>query len=122
MMIWNTKCVSVVESVIGEFSVSIKIKGFDGNDWWLSGVYEPNSVRERRLFWEELAGLFGLCGRRWCLGGDFNVVRFASEKSNGGRATRSMHDFNDFIRETSLCDPNLHGAEFTWSNLRENAI
>ncbi|KAK9934053.1 hypothetical protein M0R45_021214 [Rubus argutus] len=122
VVIWNTKCVSVVESVIGAFSVSIKIKGLDGNDWWLSGVYGPNSFRERKLFWEELAGLYGLCGRRWCLGGDFNVVRFVSEKSNGGRTTRSMQDFNDFIRETSLCDPNLHGAEFTWSNLRENVI
>nr|XP_011465753.1 PREDICTED: RAB6A-GEF complex partner protein 1-like [Fragaria vesca subsp. vesca] len=33
--VWNTKCVSVIESVVGVYSVSIKIAG--GLDRWLSG-------------------------------------------------------------------------------------
>lgn len=37
MNVWNTKCVSVIESVVGVYSVSIKIAG--GLDRWLSGVY-----------------------------------------------------------------------------------
>lgn len=122
VIIWNTRCVSVLESVMGAYSVSIKIMGINGNDWWLSGVYGPNSYRERSYFWEELAGLYGLCGSRWCLGGDFNVVRFLSEKSNGGRVTKSMKEFCEFIRETNLCDPPLQNAEYTWSNLSENVV
>ncbi|KAK9928967.1 hypothetical protein M0R45_026080 [Rubus argutus] len=33
-----------------------------------------------------------------------------------------MLDFNNFIRETNLCDPALQNAEFTWSNNREIVI
>ena len=40
VIIWNTRCVSVLESVVGVYLVSIKIMGINGNDWWLSRVYE----------------------------------------------------------------------------------
>lgn len=33
------------------------------------------------------------------IGGDFNIARFASKMSNGGRVTRSMRAFNDFINK-----------------------
>lgn len=122
LIMWNTKIVSVLESVVGDFTVSIKIEGCNDQHWWLSGVYGPNNVRERINFWEEVAGLFGLCGPKWCLAGDFNVVRFVSEKSNGGRGTRSMSVFNDFISEANLCDPPLLNAKFTWSNMRDAAV
>lgn len=77
----------------------------------------PNQSRERKRFSEELARLFSLCNPNWRIGSDLNVVRFSSEKSNEGRVTRSMRDFNYFIRETSLKDLTLYGADFTWSNL-----
>lgn len=56
---------------------------------------------------------------RWGL---FNVVRFVSEKSNGGRMTSSMRTFNEFIDDTNLRDPCLLNASYTWSNRRENAV
>lgn len=49
-------------------------------------------------------------------------MRFPSEKSNGGRMTRSMRLFNKFLQDTNLRDPNLLNADFTWSNLREEAV
>ncbi|CAL9013315.1 unnamed protein product, partial [Prunus brigantina] len=122
VVLWNTQTVSVVNSVVGVFSVSIQVEENAGMSWWLSGIYGPCKQRDRRSFWEELADLSGLCGDNWCLGGDFNVVRFISEKSNGGRETASMRDFNVFIQETRLRDPCLLNASFTWSNLRVGAI
>ncbi|VVA41200.1 PREDICTED: RNA-directed DNA polymerase, partial [Prunus dulcis] len=121
-VMWNSQTTSISDFEIGEFSVSIRILDASGGDWWLSGIYGPCHPRDRRRFWEELAGLFGLCGNKWCIGGDFNVVRFVSEKSNGGRMTSSMKTFNDFIDDTNLRDPNLLNASFTWSNFRENAV
>lgn len=50
------------------------------------------------------------------------MVRFPSEKSNGGRMTRSMRSFNSFLQDTLMRDPNILNAEFTWSNLREDAV
>jgi mannosylglycoprotein endo-beta-mannosidase len=46
VLIWNTRYVSVLESVVGAFSVSIKIQGVNRSDWWLTGVYGPNGYRE----------------------------------------------------------------------------
>lgn len=40
--------------------------------------------------------------------GDFNVVRFPLEKLGGGRITRSMKDFDSFIRETGTRDTALN--------------
>ncbi|KAK9951572.1 hypothetical protein M0R45_007010 [Rubus argutus] len=31
VIIWNTRCVSILESVVGVFSISIKIQGLNGN-------------------------------------------------------------------------------------------
>ncbi|RVW98412.1 hypothetical protein CK203_026853 [Vitis vinifera] len=48
-----------------------------------------------------LGGAFRHCwaaSPRWCVGGDFNVIRRSSEKLGGSRLTPSMKDFDDFIR------------------------
>ena len=65
------------------------------------------------LFLEELAGLYVVCSLNWCVGGDFNVVKFSYDKSNRGRETSSMKMFNEFIRESKLTDPELINASFT---------
>lgn len=35
--------------------------------------------------------------------------------SGDGRVTKSMKEFDSFINETNLRDPNLCNLEFTWS-------
>ncbi|KAG5571885.1 hypothetical protein H5410_061651 [Solanum commersonii] len=45
---------------------------------------------ERQEVWEEVGSVSGLFSRPWVLAGDFNVVRYPSEKSNCNRSTRAM--------------------------------
>ena len=71
--------------------------------------------------WDELAGLNEICGPRWCIGGDFNVIRFTYEKYSLGRVKKSIRSFDAFIRETELRDISLAKGKFTWPNFRENA-
>ena len=52
----------------------------------------------------------------WCLGGDFNVIRFPSERLGEGRFSRCMYDFSDIISLHGLMDYPLEGGLFTWSN------
>ena len=52
----------------------------------------------------------------WCLGGDFNVIRFPSKRLGAGRFSRCMYDFSDFISLHGLMDNPLEGGLFTWSN------
>ena len=83
--------------------------------WVFFGLYGPCNSKEKRELWEELAVVKGLWGDPWCIAGDFNVVRFLVEKSNGRQMSTTMRDFSGFIEEFELVDPPLGGGTFTWS-------
>jgi endonuclease/exonuclease/phosphatase family metal-dependent hydrolase len=59
-----------------------------------------------------LAGVLSWWDVLWCIGGDFNVTRFPSERSGGDSA---MMEFSDFISEQGLLDLPLVGGSYTWS-------
>jgi len=58
----------------------------------------------------------------WCIGGDFNVVRFPSERSSGAGFSAAMEEFLDFIFMHNLVDLPLEDGQFTWSNGQEDHI
>ena len=65
---------------MGLFSISCCFKNCeDGFLWTFMGVYKPTLKRYRDFFWEELRVIRGLWTNPWCIGGDFNVIRFSSE-------------------------------------------
>ncbi|XP_073059743.1 uncharacterized protein [Primulina eburnea] len=119
---WDPRVVCVSDNLIGDFSVSIEIEGCDQSKWWFSAIYRPVQSRQRELFWDELVGLESICGDKWCLGGDFNVVRNTGEKLNSFTNTTSMQCFDELIGELRLHDPPLLNAKYTWSNFRANPI
>ena len=84
-----------------------------------TGVYGPNIVRDRGLMWDELAGIHCWWDVPWCLGGDFNVVRFPSERVSASNFSPLMYEFSDFIFSNGLIDIPLTGGNYTWSNNRE---
>ncbi|RVW17381.1 LINE-1 retrotransposable element ORF2 protein [Vitis vinifera] len=85
-------------------------------------LYGPNKAVWRKDFWLELQDLHGLTFPRWCVGGDFNVIRRISEKMGDSRLTVNMRCFDEFIRESGLLDPPLRNAAFTWSNMQVDPI
>lgn len=88
-----------IEEFLGSFSISVIIKDLqNGCEWMFTGVYGPASPNNREAFWEELKGLRHRWDGPWVIGGDFNVIRFINEKNIGGQITRSMRDFEDFVR------------------------
>ena len=70
-------------------------------------MYGPNGDYDRQLLWDELAGLLSWWDLPWCIGGDFNVIRFPSERSGGRCINASMREFSDFTFERSLMDLSL---------------
>ena len=54
--------------------------------------------------WEELTGLISWWDVPWCLGGDFNIIRFPSERLGATTCTRAMYEFSDFITLHGLMD------------------
>ena len=70
-----------VDEALGCFFVSCKFKNVvDQLKWAFTGIYGPNSDRDQQLLWEELAGIHSWWNVPQCIGGDFNMVRFPSER------------------------------------------
>ena len=122
LIMWDVRRVTVNDTLVGEFSASVLVEMEDGRSWWFSGIYGPSKVVHRDRFWDELGGLSTICGDRWCLGGDFNVVRNVQEKFNSNRTTRSMRMFDELVRELNLKDQHLCNGHFTWSNFRQQPV
>ena len=70
----------------------------------LSGAYGPNVDRDRQLLWEELAGIRSWWNVPWCVGGDFNVVRFPLERLGAESFTPAIYKFSDFIADHGVLD------------------
>uniref|UniRef100_A0A2N9FVR5 Reverse transcriptase domain-containing protein n=1 Tax=Fagus sylvatica TaxID=28930 RepID=A0A2N9FVR5_FAGSY len=122
LLMWDRRVVEKVDEAVGHFSLSCKFRCVeDQYEWAFSGVYGPQTGRERREMWDELSGLSSWWSSPWCVGGDFNVTRFPSERMGATHFTPAMNDFSDFISSLGLMDIPLEGGRYTWSNNRENA-
>ncbi|RVW30380.1 Transposon TX1 uncharacterized 149 kDa protein [Vitis vinifera] len=116
VVFWDKRVLELVGLEVGIFSISCHFKNYeDGFMWFFTGVYGPTMKRFRELFWEELGAIRGLWTDPWCIGGDFNVIRFPSERSRVGRLSGPMRRFSEVLDELALRDMPLQGGPYTWS-------
>ena len=100
-----------VEEAVGHFSVSCKFKNVgDQFEWAFIGIHGPNLNRRRHIMLNKLVGLNSWWNLPWCLGGNFNVIRFPLERLGAVSYTWSMFDFFDFISLHGLMDIPLEGG------------
>lgn len=115
LMMWDSKSWEGRVVEIGSYSFTCSFKSTVNDfSWHMTGVYAPTCNRERQEVWWELGAVRGLFSGPWVLGGDFNIVRYASEKRNCLRTSGCMNNFADFIEEMELIDPPLVGGSNTW--------
>jgi hypothetical protein len=97
-----------VSSVIHE-----KIQNFS---WKLIVVYGPAYDDKKVEFIDELYSILTGWQGPVMIGGDFNLCRQASDKSNG-RIKQGFADcFNDWINRWGLIELNSTNRKYTWSN------
>ncbi|RVW49343.1 hypothetical protein CK203_092663 [Vitis vinifera] len=100
---WSGRVVELVGWEQGVFSISCRFKNcVDGVVWVFTGVYGPVCSGDREEFWEELGSVKGLWRDPWCVGGDFNLVRFPEERSRRGGLTASMRRFSEVVEDLEL--------------------
>ena len=94
-----------LDSRVNNFSVSCHWKGVnDGLEWVGTGLYGPTNDLLRRELWAELQSVHLVWNLPWVVFGDFNVVRFPSERLGCTRLTPPMVDFSGFIESSHLVD------------------
>ena len=111
LLIWDKRVIVIV----GQFSVSVLFRGVvDDFVWACTGVYGPNDNGQRSTLWEELSHVRARWPMAWCLVGDFNIIKYPSERLGCESFSPAMFAFSDFIENNSLVDLPLKGAFFTW--------
>ena len=114
-LLWWDKRLVVVDECARDYTLAVSFKNVvDRSIWALAGVYGPNSNRDRRLLWDELAGLRYWWNLPWCIGGDFNVTRFSTERSGEALLCTALMEFANLIFYQGLLDLPLVGDSITW--------
>ena len=88
--------------------------------WALVIIYGVAQECDKEEF---LADLGLVCGDQTMpllIGGDFNIIRFASEKNKAWRPSRWSDTFNSIINTYELRELDMDGGQFTWSNNQKN--
>jgi exonuclease III len=117
LIMWDRRVVEKVEEWVGCFTAACSFRSMcDDFNWAFAGVYGPNRDNDRLMLWEELSGLMDRWEMPWCIGGDFNAIRFPSERLGSVRYAASMEAFSQFIFDKGLLDIPMMGGQFSWSN------
>jgi hypothetical protein len=99
------------------FSVSCVLQEKAQNfSWKLLVVYGPAYEDKKVEFIDELHSILTSWQGPMLIGGDFNLCRYATDKSNGRINKKIVDCFNDWINRCALIEINLANRKFTWSN------
>lgn len=115
---WNSASITTTAVYQGLFSLSIHFSLFYGFYFWVLGIYGTSTEERKPLFLHELSAWPPLMGNLWIFVGDFKIIRWPHENSNGCPTNRYMSDSNDFIDQHSLIDLPLINGRFTWADYR----
>ena len=77
-------------------------------------VYGPHDPRDKRMVWEYLTHVINQWNGNVVVMGDFNEVRFKSDRFGSIFNVQRADDFNSFIEDVGLEEVPLGWSAFTW--------
>jgi len=84
--------------------------------WNFINAYGAAQEENKNEFLSELANFCSNNKDPFLIGGDFNIIRYSSEKKNKGGLHKHSSLFNSIITNFELIDIHLTGGKYTWSN------
>nr|GFC45029.1 RNA-directed DNA polymerase, eukaryota [Tanacetum cinerariifolium] len=77
-------------------------------------VYAPKEASEKRMLWDYLTHVPDQWDGEIVMMGDFNEVRYKSERFGSNFKAHDADIFNSFIHNAGLNEVHLGGSAFTW--------
>jgi hypothetical protein len=105
------------------FYVSYIIHDIPKNfSWKMVVVYDPAYEEKRAEFIDELHSIMSGWQGPILFGGDFNLCRIATDKSNSRINKKYVYCFNDGINKWGLIELDPSNRKFTWTNNQRDPI
>ncbi|XP_057733783.1 uncharacterized protein LOC130948945 [Arachis stenosperma] len=77
-------------------------------------VYGAHGREKKRVVWEELSYVAGLCQVPFCLLGDFNEILQIEDRKGATSLPVSAEEFKSWVQDMELVDLPLNDRKFTW--------
>ncbi|GKB39931.1 RNA-directed DNA polymerase, eukaryota [Tanacetum coccineum] len=77
-------------------------------------IYAPHDVRDKRLLWDYLSHVSNQWAGEVVMMGDFNEVRYKSDRFGSNFNAHGADIFNNFIINAGLEEVPLGGSAYTW--------
>ncbi|XP_071694772.1 uncharacterized protein [Rutidosis leptorrhynchoides] len=114
LIIWDSSRFKVNNAVGNSFFMAISGTWVgSGNGSMIVNVYGPHNDRDKKELWASLDNLLSGNDLPCVICGDFNEVRFSSDRLNSIFNHSRARIFNDFINRNSLVEVPLNGKRFT---------
>nr|GEV94434.1 RNA-directed DNA polymerase, eukaryota, reverse transcriptase zinc-binding domain protein [Tanacetum cinerariifolium] len=94
----------------------------NNSDLLFMSVYSPQDMPHKRQLWAYMTGIINHWHGEVVIMGDFNEVRFASERHGFTLCASNPAKFNTFITNSHLIDVPLGGYSFMWSDKHERVF
>jgi hypothetical protein len=89
-------------------------------NWSLANVYGPAQDEFKDCFLAKLSNFCSKAKYPMLVGGDFNILRYSSDKNKRFHDNNFSSVFNLVINSYDLRELNLSGGKYTWSNNGKN--
>jgi exonuclease III len=94
LLMCGRKVVEKLEDCVGRFTIECSFRCISDNfEWAFASVYGPNNDHDRKLLWDELVGIMSWWEKPWCIGGDFNAIRYPSDRSGDTHFSPIVREF-----------------------------
>ena len=107
LLVWDKRVFEKVDCAVGCFSVNVFL-----------GVYGPNGDNQWGALWEELTRMHSRWNTTWCVLGDFNTIRYPSERFGCEAFSLAMFAFLVFKRLITLWTYPLKGLRLLGLEIR----
>nr|GFA13599.1 RNA-directed DNA polymerase, eukaryota, reverse transcriptase zinc-binding domain protein [Tanacetum cinerariifolium] len=107
-------CISNMTEIIESQGVKKGVWRQTGNGLLIIAVYAPHDLKDKQMLWDYLTYEIGKWKGEVVIMGDFNEVRYKSDRFGSVFNVQGANVFNSLITNAGLEEVPLGGSSFTW--------
>ncbi|GJX79556.1 RNA-directed DNA polymerase, eukaryota [Tanacetum coccineum] len=115
LCVWDSNAFCKNNTTVSDYFIMVRGKWrYSGKDLLIIVVYAPQELKEKMMLWEYLLREISRWKGEVVVMGDFNEVRYKTDRFGSVFNVKGANVFNSFISLAGLEEVSLGGCSFTW--------